>query len=225
VGALFAVLYPLMQLSLSLGFLLKFSTGLLLCILAYGDLKRKKDWEKYFLFTALFFSLSFLFGGALSAITQGKLPRLKTLVTPLGFLCLATFCAYLFYILYKRSSILQLVYDCVITSGEKSVTAQGFFDSGNRVSKGGVPVCFLSPELVYELWGYKFDGGYVCDEMAITTVTGVKKAVLYKGSLQIKMGKKTRTLHEVYFSPSVNMISREYTVLLHSRIFEEGEDL
>lgn len=230
-GAIFAVLYPLLRLPSLLGTVLKIAAGCLLCMLALGRIKSKKEWRGYFLFTAVFFSWSFLFGGALNGVKQGISPNyIKTVFTPLGFLVLSIFCVYFSRKLYKRSSILRQVYDCVIRNGEKEVIAQGFLDSGNMATKRGVPVCFVSPEIIYRLWGDEIlfkgkEGGQVRDELAITTLTGSKKVLLYKGSLQIVEGEKRKEIKDVYFAPSANMISREYTMILHSRIFDEGEEV
>ena len=230
-GAIFAVLYPLLRLPSLLGTVLKIAAGCLLCMLAFGRIKSKKERRGYFLFTTVFFSWSFLFGGALNGVTQGISPDyVKTVLTPLGFLVLSVFCVYFSRKLYKRSSILRQVYDCVIRNGEKEAAAQGFLDSGNMVTKKGIPVCFVSPEIIYRLWGGEIlfsekGEGQVRDEVAITTMTGSKKVLLYKGSLQIIAGEKRKEIKEVYFAPSANMISREYMMILHSRIFDEGEEV
>ena len=224
-GAAFAVLYPLLRLPAVLGLTLKISAGALLCLLANGKQKRKQS----ILFTASFFSLSFLFGGALEMFALGEFPYDKA-VTPIGFACLACLSLRLFRRLYKKATILRRVYDCVIAYEEKSIAVKGFVDSGNMATKKGAPVCFVSPEIVYELWGEACllldkERGHVCDEICITTVAGRKNTPIYRGSLLIKDGTKMRKIKEVYFAPSVHMISREYEVILHSSMFEEGEEI
>ena len=62
--------------------------------------------------------------------------------------------------------------------------------------------------------------GQVCDELQITTIAGVKKVPIMKGALRIRAGKDIRKIKEVYFAVSANMIGKEYTILLHSRILE-----
>ena len=229
-GAIFAVVYPLLRLTSILGVLLKLSAGLLLCMLAFGKMQGEKEWKDYLLFTSLFFALSFLFGGALNGVTQGGAIRnLKTVITPLAFVFFSFTCLRCFAKLYKKRAVLRCVYDCVITNGEKSFQSQGFLDSGNAATKKGFPVCFVSPEVIYELWGEEMilgkGGGQVCDEMSITTMSGERKILLYKGGLEIMANGKRRVIQEVYFAPSANMISREYTMILHSRIFDEGEEI
>ena len=227
-GAAFAVVYPLLRLPDFLGTALKISSGLFLCLLACGGGEGKVPFGRYAFFTASFFSLSFLFGGALNAVAQGLPTNLmRTVITPLGFLALSLFCLQLFKKLYKKRTIWRYIYECEIASEGKTARALGFYDSGNTATKKGIPVCFVSPELIFQLWGDKLllegkEAGQVCDEMCITTLSGKKKILLYKGSLTIKEG-KTRRIKEVYFAPSANILSREYTMILHSRIFNEGE--
>ena len=229
-GALFAVVYPLLQLPAFLGTVLKISAGFFLCLLAFGKVKGKKEWGRYTLFSGSFFSLSFLFGGALNGVAQGfSLDVMRTVVTPLGCLGLSIFCSYLFQKLYKKRMVWRYVYECEIANGDNRAQARGFFDSGNRATKKGIPVCFVSPEIIFKLWGDSMllqgeEAGQVCDEMCIATVSGEKKILLYKGSLTIKE-EPIRRINEVYFAPSVNILSKEYAMILNSRIFDKGEEV
>ena len=102
-----------------------------------------------------------------------------------------------------------------------TLTALGFYDSGNLATYKNTPVCFVSPVLLYDLIGEKIlkCGGQVCDEMTITTLTGQKKVALHKGKIEVKVGAGS-VLKEVYFAASKNMIGREYAVLIHARILE-----
>ena len=231
IGAFFAIVYPLIKLPSGLKLLLKLSVGFLLCLTAFGRLKTQGEKRKYALVVSLFFALSFLFGGALLSLTQGlSFEKIKTVVTPIGFAVLSFFCLVLIRKMYKKSKLWRYIYACKIVSEGKSVSTLGFFDSGNVAEKDGIPVCFISPETAYSLWGesmllFKEERGQVCDEMQITTMAGVKKITLYKGILEIEEKGRIRMVKEVYFAPSANMISKEYTLLLHSRIFEEGEEI
>ena len=55
--------------------------------------------------------------------------------------------------------------------------------------------------------------------MEIKTMSGVKKVPLYLGNLCVYDGQKN-TETAVYFAPSMNMIGREYKILLSARILE-----
>ena len=81
-------------------------------------------------------------------------------------------------------------------------------------------VCFLSPEIAFELFEEEIlkQGGQVRDEIEIQTLGGEKKLPLFQGEIEIKEKNVKKT---VYFALSKNMLCREYKVLLFSRIFEE----
>ena len=98
----------------------------------------------------------------------------------------------------------------------------GYYDTGNCAQKNGVPICFVSPEIVYGLFGDELlkDGGTVCDETEITTLSGSKKTALFQGEIRVETLGKTYQ-NKVYFSPSKNMITREYKVLLHAAVLGE----
>lgn len=227
-GAAFAVVYPLLRLKKGIGLVFKFSAGVLLCMLAFGRLKSKREWGRFGVFAALFFALSFAFGGAIytgAQLFSGE--WIKTYLTPLCFVALTAASLFLFQKLYKKRALWQHLYACKVIVGEKSVDALGFLDSGNAATKKGVPVCFLSPERAYELWGEQWlfpskEWGQVWDEMQISTVTGVKNISLIKGEIEIRTKEGVRRIKEVYFAVSSNMISKEYSIILYSRILERG---
>ncbi len=228
VGGSFAVAYPLMRLPSWLGTLLKIAVGLLMPMLVLGKVKTKREWRSYALCATLFFALAFAFGGALFGGMQSfSLARLPSAAIACGFFILAGVTLLLTEKLYKRRAIFKYIYECSLSYGGKTVRLRGFLDSGNRATSGGIPVCFLSAEIFYELVGYEIvfgskGEGQVCDEMQICTMAGVRKLPLYKGLLQVKAEKK-RVEKEVYFAAATNMLSREYKILLNGDILEEVE--
>jgi hypothetical protein len=115
-----------------------------------------------------------------------------------------------------------LIYPCTLTFGENRVCVLGYYDSGNKATKNGVPICFVAPDIVYELFGDEIlkTVGTVRDETQIATVSGVKKVPLYQGEIAVETPHGKIEKNTVYFSPSKNMISREYKVLLNAAIVE-----
>ena len=55
--------------------------------------------------------------------------------------------------------------------------------------------------------------------MQIQTLSGIKNMPLYAGELYVKI-KDGEIKRKVYFAPSRNMLSREYSLLLPSCIFD-----
>ncbi len=211
VGAVFAIIFPLLRLPEFWGTLLKIAVGLLLCLLVEDRLKTQKEWGRYALTATFFFLFSFGFGGTLLGV-YGSGKRIPSLLVFLGFAALVGISILLVKKLYARREVHKNVYPCIVKNGEVAISAEAFSDSGNLARKNGKPVCFLSPELFYELYGEEIlkGGGQVCDEMAITTLAGEKTIPLYAGEIEIN-----ETIKEVYFSPSKNMIGREYKVLVN----------
>ena len=229
VGATFAVIFPLLKISPLLTTLLKLSVGFLLCLLVSGRLKTRKEWGRYALTTTFFFCFTFGFGGALlgaysnfkesGALFLAEKPP-KTFVWT-GFLLLCVGAWSLSKKLYARKRLYQNVWECCIIAGERRKECRGFLDTGNLAMKNDLPVCFLSPDLFYELYAdeiLKKEGGQVCDEIELVTISGNKKVSLYEGEIEIE-GRKKR----VYYAPSPHMIGREYNVLLQGGILENRE--
>ena len=223
-GGFFALVYPFLLLPVWCGLTLKISVGFLLCLLAFGRVKTKNEWGRYALSSILFFSLTFAFGGALSALqTALNLSALPQLVIVGGFcvLCVAT--SVLIVKMYQKRRLHAYIYPCKVRANGKTRVDHAYFDSGNLASKNGLPVCFVSADIFYELFGEEilFSRGQVRDEMQITTMSGVKRTPLYKGEIEVRIGQGERVEKQVYFALGTNMIDREYKVLLNARIFGE----
>lgn len=220
-GGVFAVLYPLLSLPKILAYLLKILVGFLLCLLTFGEIKTKNEWGRYAFTVIFFFGFTFLFGGALTALLQEFFPEKTSFAAvAAGFAILSVFALVFLQKVYQKREVYAYIYDCEISFGAKKLCVRGFWDSGNRAEKKGLPVCFLSPLCVYELFGAALlDGENVeKEEMRIQTLGGEKKYPLYKGEVAIQKDGKFSARQAVYFAPATNMISREYELLLQSSI-------
>ena len=215
VGGGFALLYPLLRLPDFLAILLKISVGLLLCLLASGRVASKLEKRKCLWTSVFFFCFTFGFGGALLGANTQRSP----ISVPFGFCALAIFSLLLIGKLYARKRIFQSILPCKIGKNHAELEAFAFFDSGNLACRNGLPVCFLSPELIFSLF-FEKEEGQVCDEMEISTLTGVKRIPLYKGKVGLGDTEK-----DVYFAPSSNMIGREYQVLLNAALLENCNEM
>ena len=227
VGAAFAVLFPLFRLPTALGTVVKIATGALLCILPFRRISTRKEWGKYLLTVALFFAFSFGFGGTL-LVVYGPLPMGKkapSYFVFIGFAILSALGVWMIKRLYARRMIFSRVYPCTLFVRERYVYADGFYDSGNLAVKNGLPVCFVSPALIFELVGEEIleTKGQVCDEMQISTLAGAKTVPLYEGEIEVKMNGQTVSAR-AYFAPSAHMIGREYAVLLNARLMERERE-
>lgn len=225
VGAAFAVVFPLLSLGKVLSYILKFAVGALLCVIAV----KGKGVGKYALTSLLFFGFSFALGGALLAVYSAF--SVDHTVTENGYLTesvpvgMVLGGSFVFSVLtvalvkgiYRRRAVRRFVYPCKVTLGERSVKADGFLDSGNRANTCGTPVCFISPDLAYDLLGDR----EMTEEMTILTMGGESKIKIFLAdSLEIYCGQKPNIIRKVYFSPSGNIRAREYKIILSAEMLD-----
>ena len=227
IGAVFAVVFPLLRLPPTLGTVVKVAMGALLCTLAFERISTRKQWGKYLMTVVIFFAFSFGFGGTL-LVVYGPLSmgeKVPSSLVFVGFAVLSAVGVWLVKRLYARRRIFGRVYTCTLSIGEKHVKADAFYDSGNLASKNNLPVCFVSPAVLYELAGDNFfkGGGQVCDEMQISTLAGEKTVPVYEGKIEVEADGQTVCM-QTYFAPSAHMIGREYTVLLNGRLLERERE-
>ena len=223
-GGAFALAFPFVALASGLRFVLIFSVGILLCLLVGGRVKTKKEWGRYALTSVFFFTFSFGFGGALLGVYEqfpfdGKfaVSRVPTWWTLVGFLLLTACVLWLIGKLYARKTLYRFIYECRLAFGGNVAYANGFLDTGNRVEQDGLPVCFVDPELAYELLGDLWTEQVPETETEIRTLGGTKRVPLYRGTLQVRGTGEENCEKAVYFAVSVNMLSREYKILLNCR--------
>ena len=160
-GGVFALLLPLCNGSAFLLGVLKISTGFLLCFVAYPHLKTKKGRGRYAIICFFFFCFSFAFAGALFAVfaifyRQGNAYILTNIPVALILSAFLFFCLLSVYFikkLYQKKRVFSHVYDCYIPYKQRSVHVLGFLDSGNRATSNGLPVCFISPAVAFDVWG------------------------------------------------------------------------
>jgi hypothetical protein len=227
-GAGFALVYPLLLLPQILLIFLKITAGFLLCLLPFPRIKNKKEWGRYALNAGVFFAVTFLYGGALTALFSAIFPQ-KTPVfwVVIGFALLSVCTVVIIRKLYEKRKNFRWIYPCKISYLQRTAFALGYLDSGNLASKNGVLVCFLSPDLFYDIFGEEIllfngkGGGQVCDEMVISTMSGDRKARLILARLEVEISPRKKVETEVYFCPSANMINREYKLLLNAGIIRD----
>ena len=219
VGAIFALVFPLLYLPQILLTLLKLFVGVLLCLIAYGKLKTKKDGGRYALICALFLLFTFCVGGALTALFENTPPLVY--ITPLALLILH-FLTVVIRKIYQKRTVHRFLYPCIICYKQKQTHVTGFYDSGNLAIHKGLPVCFLSPDIFYDIFGDEIlqkSVGQVCDEVAFSTLLGQKKQCAACAELLIVDNQER---YKVYFASSTNMLKREYPLLLSATVNVQG---
>ena len=219
-GAVFAVLFPFLTVSPWLSYALKLTMGALLCIIA---VKPQNGRGRYALTTLLFYAFSFCFGGGLTAVfetfdTQYYLTEGGGVLSsvPVGGLlaALAAFVALARWgikRLYAKKRVRQYIFPCEIVYGEKRIKASGFIDTGNTAFYKGRAVCFVTPDILYQL----FDFATPQERMTIRTVSGEKTIGLFPvDEIRLSGQSETAGLKSAYLSPAVHMLGKGYQVLL-----------
>ena len=225
-GAAFAVIFPLLDTGKILSYILKFSVGALLTLIAV----KGKGIGRYLLTGALFFGFSFALGGALLAVysvfsidygvtENGYL----TESVPVGLVLSGSFVFAVLSValvkrLYRRRAVHRFIYLCRVPVGDRSIKADGFLDSGNRAKFKGIPVCFLSPDLAFDLLGERT----MTEEMTIVTMGGESTIKIFLADrLEIYCGDKPNIIDKVYFAPTGNIRAREYKIILNAAILSD----
>lgn len=215
VGGVLAVVFPLLSLREGAKYLLKWATGFLLCFLAFGRIKSKKEWGRYALNTFFFFVSTFFFGGAITAFGFANKG------VWLEFIILS--CAILLFVklLYQKRKEANLVYDCTVQMFGVKKSAQGFYDTGNLARFENVPVCFLSSDFMGLFLVEKHDFTPIFEQKRITisTLSGEKSFPVFSGEIEVKQGTNT-IKKEVYFALSGHMVKGAYKIILHSEILD-----
>lgn len=219
-GAVFAVLFPVLTLAPWLSYALKFLVGALLCVIA---IKPQNGRGRYALTTLLFYAFSFCFGGGLVAVFSAfeveyytaEYGGILTTVPVGGILfALAVFVALSKWgvrKLYERKRLQQHIFPCEIVLREKRVKVDGFMDTGNTATRGGRAVCFVTPDVLYRL----FDLQPAPEHMIVRTVSGEKRIGLFPvDAVHVTIKNEAVVLEGAYLSPATHILSKGYQLLL-----------
>ena len=142
-GALIALVYPLLEINQIILTLVKILSGLLLLLLA-NDYKTAKS---FYICAVIFFSLVFLTGGAVIGIYNIFSIPLSTevsvaLVVLPVYLIIKSLGELIAYF-YKRKEIVSFLYKVELKVYGKTLTATGFLDTGNGAFDKGEPIIFV----------------------------------------------------------------------------------
>lgn len=218
-GACFAVVFPLLNSGGATAALIKIISGLIICLLG----GKFKSFKAYFKMTAVFFGFTFVLGGALIAVFaicgweygggSGYIISSAPIGIPLfGGLILIIFARKLAARL-KRTD--KTVVECKIFLGEKSVKLSGFFDSGNKVYRSGMPVSVIPLVKASEI----IDAAGIKDSVKIHTVAGSKKIKVFKADkIEIYRGDRTDAVEGVIIGISPRASGG---AVLHPDLLEE----
>ncbi len=223
VGAIEAIVFPLFVLPLWAAYLVKFTGGAALGLIAAHG----KKVRPYLITVAAFFLMTFALGGLLTAAYsffwieaeagQGFLVERIPVGLMAGGLC----CFFIFFFygarrFYRYRHAVRNTLDCALVAGERKVEWRGYADSGNLLEFRGKPVCVTSPQAVFALFGrHPHAEGHI----RVATVNGQKTSPVFCcDTLAIRTGGGTLERHGVLIT--VGDVSGDFQLILHTALLE-----
>ncbi|MGN1060532.1 MAG: sigma-E processing peptidase SpoIIGA [Candidatus Coproplasma sp.] len=218
VGAAFAVCFPLIPISGVWAVVVKVGSGFLLAAIA----GKFQSFKGYLKFALAFTAATFISGGALIAVftltgvsyTDGGGYILSSV--PVGMPLFAVVCVLIAVKKFaaKRASVKVVEAKCKIYLNGKTAVCSAFYDSGNKVYSGGVPVCVAPRHIALQL----------CDLTSIKTfapihtVAGEGKLPIFTADkIEIDDGKEIKVISSVLIGVSLRHINK---VVLHPDLSE-----
>ena len=219
VGAIIAVIFPLLNLSGALAQMIKFSSAFLIC----ATTKKFASVKSYLKFCAIFILLTFVLGGALFAIFtfadvnfvagQGYFISPLPVGIPLFFATVvAIFCRAIAK-KYKPKTSANLV-KTIIRVGKTATVCDGFFDSGNSVYYKGCPVSVVPLALIKNL----IDVRVIKQFVLVTTVAGSNRLpIIFIDGITVEYQGKNKEIKDV----AIAISDRAQSVILHPDFLED----
>ncbi len=221
-GALVALIYPLFSKYYFLQTVFKILSGMLIVLLC-----AKFKTAKTFVINALvFFSYTFITGGAIIGIYnvfglsyESEL-TVAFIVIPVYFL-ISGFTAVIKY-LYRRKFVASLTVKTELSYNGKKITLSGFYDTGNGVFDGDIPVIFCEKDTFINLIGEDFFGGKL-KKIHVSTVSGqVENFAVKLDQLKIYNKDEPNIYNNVTLCAVNKSVGEGYEVILHPALMENG---
>lgn len=235
-GTAVACVLPLLELSLPLALLLRFSTGFVMSFLS-GRCSSVRQYITCFLLLVFY---TFCFGGAVCAVLQAFGVGFDFLTgTYGGEICLGGLIAFAIFfgkgmervvrLIWKRRTVYPFLRDCELTVGGRIFRAKGFIDSGNTLFDGatGFPVVLCSPALSSLLKTSGALAGRKGREMAFSTLSGRGKIPVYLlENLRIYTGGEVNIIYNVAIGLSAESFfgGGEYDLILNPAALGGSEE-
>ena len=222
VGAIFALLYPLITDNVVIISIVKVLFGLLLTFIAAKFYSIKE----YLVFTAVFMGLTFFTGGVIlgvfsllniDAYSEFSV-ALMLLPVYLTIKAIITLVRYF----YRKKDLSDFVVKTEIVCGEKSVVLRGFFDTGNSLYDGLTPVIVVSKNAVMPLIDLKLLNG--AKRITLDTAVGTEKKFSFKPDMLVIYSGNNRNIFNNVRVCVVNKVFSGYDAILHPAFMEKKND-
>ena len=221
-GTLIALIIPLIYASPFILFAIRFLCGLIMCAIA----NKHNSKRSYFIFTITFFTITFLFLGALLGIFSlfniEYSTEISIALMVLPFYIIYKLIGGVVKFLYRQKDIISFTYQIEITINNIVKTAKGFLDTGNGVFDNDSPVIFCTKAFFNQFINENFNH-LKLKKILITTISGqTENFAITIDELKIYMGKKVNIFKMVSLCVS-NINFNGYDIILHPSFFKESD--
>ena len=219
-GAVIALIYPLLELNQVILTLVKIMSGLLILLLA----NNYKNAKAFYINAVIFFSLVFLTGGAVIGIYNiFNIPLSTEKSVALVFLPVYFIIKGLGEVItyfYKRKEIVSFIYEIELKVFNKSQKAIGFLDTGNGAFYEEKPIIFCNKELAKKLLNENLIKTKFI-KILITTATGQNENFSFKlDELILYKGDRAHIFSNVIVCIA-DVKSSDYDIILHPALLKE----
>ena len=222
VGAIFALLYPLITDNLIIISIVKVLFGLFLTFIA----AKFNSVKEYVAFTAVFLGLTFFTGGvimgAFSLFGLNAYSEFSVALMALPVYLTIKAIMRLIRFFYRQKDLSHLVVKTEIVCGEKSVVLRGFFDTGNALYDGLSPVIVATKSAVISLINLKLLSG--AKSITLDTAIGGEKKFSFKPDKLVIYSEGHANIFNNVRVCVVNKKFSGYDVILHPAFMEKKND-
>lgn len=223
-GAIIALLFPMIKAHQIITVLLKLCTGLLLTLLSVNY----KTLKSYITNSAVFFGFTFLTGGAIIGVfnilslNYSSEISIALIIIPV-YALLRTLSAVVKYV-YKRKDIAKLTYPVKLGLFGKEIVATGFMDTGNGLYDGDSPVIVCDKKFFTALIDVQFLRTSI-KKITVRTVTGQTDYPAIKlDYLKIYLRDEPNIYNNVTLCISKGSVGDGYDLILHPALLEEKDE-
>ena len=221
-GAIFALLYPLITENIFIITAAKILFGLFLTFCA-AKFSSAKD---YIAFTAVFMGLTFFVGGiiigafSVFSLDYSAEYSIGLMILPV-YIALSVVKRLVTYF-YRRKDVSGLIADVEIMCGDKTVKIKGFFDTGNGLYADFSPVIVVSKSAVAPLINPAFMKN--AKRLSLSTAVGEDQKISFKpDAVVIYSGGKKNIFNNVRVCV-VNKTFIGYDAILHPALMEKENE-
>lgn len=222
-GAIFALLFPLITVNKILLAIIKIAFGLILVAISV----KHKSAKEFYINLIIFFLLTFAVGGSIigvySIFNLSYSSELSVAIMILPVYLLIKGITVVIKFIYRRKSVMTGVFEIEISAFNKIKKGKGFFDTGNAVYDNDSPVIFCDKNFVKEF----LDGALLSPvrKITVSTATGKDQLVAFKTtSVKIYIDNKAHIFYNVTLCVTKKQVGMGYDVILHPDLIKEQSD-